>query len=76
MTLDAETGIPVTTDQVFEGRELAVLLVPQKNLLLGETMYDRELLKSCEETVGREMLRFIPEFQPEFLPEFKPEFRR
>jgi len=61
MTMNAETGMPITSNEVNVGQEIAVLLVPKKNLLLGETMSDLELLKGCEEAVGREMIRYITE---------------
>ena len=61
MTMNAETGMPITSNEVSVGQEIAVLLVPKKNLLLGETMSDLELLKGCEEAVGREMIRYITE---------------
>ena len=55
MTLDAETGAPVTSANVRAGQELIILTTGEKHLNLAATMHDLGLLQEAETVVGREM---------------------
>lgn len=59
MTLNAETGEPVTTAMMKEGMEVYVIGVEKKNLRLSPTMYDPQLISAMEEIVGKEMVSFL-----------------
>lgn len=59
MTFDLNTGLPVTSAEIKEGMEIAVLLVDKKYIKLGSGMKDPELFKQCEEAVGKDMISHI-----------------
>lgn len=54
-TLDAATGRPISTAEIAVGQDIAVLLVPQANLLLGAGMRDPELFAVAEAAVGKDI---------------------
>lgn len=59
MTFDAFTGIPVTSAEITEGMEVAVLAVDRKYIKLGAGMKDSELFKQCEKAVEKEIISYI-----------------
>lgn len=59
MTLDAETGLPVTSAEAVQGQKIAVLLVPMSHIKLGAGMKDPELFKSCEDAVGKQIISYV-----------------
>ena len=59
MTLERETGMPVTSAELQEGLDVFVIRVPKEKLTLGAGMRDPQLMKGCEEAVGKEMLSYI-----------------
>lgn len=58
MTLDAQTGWPVTSAEVQEGMDIVVICAPKSSLLLGAGMRDPELFKQCEEAVGKSIISY------------------
>ncbi len=52
MTFDAATGVPLLSAQLREGLEIAVLVVPRSQLILGAGMRDPELMRDLEKTIG------------------------
>ncbi|AKU07804.1 MULTISPECIES: DUF917 domain-containing protein [Haloferax] len=52
-TLDAETGMPVSTAELAEGRSVAVVVAPAANLSLGAGMADPALFDPVEQAVGK-----------------------
>lgn len=58
-TLDVETGDPVVTAELADGRELVVVAVPKARLILGAGVRRPECLAPAEEAVGREMARWF-----------------
>jgi hypothetical protein len=58
-TFDLATGAPLTTAQARVGLEVAVVRVPRGKLILGAGMRYPALMRAVEETVGREVLRYI-----------------
>lgn len=58
MTLDGKTGLPVTSAEVVQGQEIAILLVPKENIKLGDGMKDPELFKGCGEAVGKDIISY------------------
>ncbi|MCJ7623732.1 MAG: DUF917 family protein [Anaerolineaceae bacterium] len=57
MTLDAHTGMPVTSAQILEGQQVALLLVPQQKLILGAGMFYPELYAQGEEALGMKLVK-------------------
>lgn len=53
MTLDKLTGMPLTTAEIKERQEVAVLYVPKSNLLLGTGALSTELLAIVEPIVRK-----------------------
>ena len=62
MTVDAVTGLPVTTAEITKGQNVVIVLVPARNIPLGAGMYCRELMEPVEEIVRRPILEY---FNPE-----------
>jgi len=56
VTLDVSTGFPVSSADVAEGQEVAVITVPQSKLLLGTGAKDKSLYASIEEVTGKKIL--------------------
>ncbi len=59
MTLDAATGLPVTTAEVRMGQEAILLRVPASRLILGEGMRDLDLLAAIEPIVDKPILPYV-----------------
>jgi len=59
ITLDAKTGLPVTSAQLFDGLDAIVLAAPAARLRLGAGVLVREHLAAIEKVVGRDILRFV-----------------
>lgn len=62
MTIDLESGLPVTSAELAEGRRVAVLTAPAESLILGEGLRIAENFYPLEEAVGRELLPYIHYF--------------
>lgn len=59
MTLDAESGIPVTSAEVHERQKVIVVAALTSNLILGEGMRCKELFEPIEKAVGKEIISFL-----------------
>ncbi|MEW6522771.1 MAG: DUF917 family protein [Bacillota bacterium] len=59
MTLDARTGLPITTAEVRQGQLLAVLWAHRKNLILGAGMRDAALFAPAEAAVGKKLVEHV-----------------
>lgn len=59
MTLDAQTGWPVTSAEVREGMDTVVICAPKSSIRLGAGMKDPALFQQCEEAVGKEIISYI-----------------
>lgn len=59
MTLDARTGLPVSSAEVRPGQELGVLWAHRRNLILGAGMRDPALLAAAEAAVGRQLVAYV-----------------
>lgn len=59
MTLDAGTGVPVTTAELRRDMRVVVLAAPSGNLLLGAGMRCRELFEPVEGIVGEPVLAYL-----------------
>jgi hypothetical protein len=58
MTFDSETASPLISAEIKENREIFVIAVPSNKLILGAGMRDLALLKTVEDAVGKEILRY------------------
>lgn len=59
MTIDAVSGVPVTTAMLEKGMEVYVITTDKKNLKLSPTMYDPDLLRTVEEVVKKDIVKYI-----------------
>lgn len=59
MTLDAQTGWPVTSAEVREGMDIVVICAPKSSLRLGAGMRDPALFRQCEEAVGKTIISHV-----------------
>lgn len=55
-TLDLSTGLPVSSAEIGEGREVAVVAVPQEKLLLGAGCRDKSLYTQIEQVTSKKIL--------------------
>ncbi len=58
-TFDLSTGMALSSALIAPGREVAVVSVPRQKLILGAGVRDPELLRPVEETVGKEVLKYV-----------------
>jgi len=58
-TMDTETGCPVTSAEIREGQQIAVMMVSQANLNLGGGMRDRGVFRDIERIVGKEIVKYV-----------------
>ncbi|MGI6129228.1 MAG: DUF917 domain-containing protein [bacterium] len=59
MTFDKSTGIPVSSADIREQQEVAIINVPRANLLLGAGMFSPELFVSAEEVTGKTIIEYL-----------------
>lgn len=57
-TLDVFTGNPVSSAEVRESSEVAVVVVPKESLMLGAGVKDKSLYYGIEEATGKEIIRY------------------
>lgn len=60
-TLDAGSGLPLTTAQLADGHEVILISAPLDRLILGSGVRKRANLARIEQVVGRDIIRFLPE---------------
>lgn len=58
-TLDLLTGLPVTSAEIRTEQEVAVMVVPRGNLILGAGMRDRSLYADVERITGKELVKYV-----------------
>lgn len=58
MTIDANTGMPVTSAEIKEGQRVALIATESKNLKLGAGMRAPELFEACEKAVGKSIIKY------------------
>jgi hypothetical protein len=56
VTMDAQSAMPVTSAEIRGGKNVVVICVKKEKLKLGGGMKDHELLRACEEAVGKKMV--------------------
>lgn len=59
MTIDAQTGEPVTTAMMDEGMDVYVIAADKEKLKLSPTMFAPELLKATEDVIQKELIKYL-----------------
>ncbi len=59
MTLDKSSGRPMSSADIREQQEVALLHVPRTNLLLGAGMFSADLLAAAEPIVNKELVKYL-----------------
>ena len=57
--LDQNNGLPICSAALKEGMEVILVNIPREKLLLSSTMFDKELLRSCEGIIGKPMIPYL-----------------
>lgn len=57
--LDAETGLPIISAELETGREVILVNVDKKRLILGSSMYNMDLLSQVEEVLDKELVKYF-----------------
>lgn len=59
MTFDKNTGEPITTSEIYEGKNIVIIATKKENIKLGESMRDYKLLEEIEPIVNKKILEYI-----------------
>lgn len=57
-TINLKNGLPLTSAEVREGQNIAVLYVPKQNLRLGAGVRDSEIFKPIEEATNKQIIKY------------------
>lgn len=57
-TLDARTGVPVTSAEIGEGMDVVLVKVPKSKIKLGGGMFQRSLFAEAEKVTGKELIKY------------------
>lgn len=63
MTMNLMTGRPVTSAEIEENMEVAVIATKSENLILGAGMFDPDLLEDVEKVIGRKMVPYVFKYE-------------
>lgn len=55
MTFDSNTGMPLTSAMMKDDIDVIVFTASMSNLKLSKTMFDKELIASCESVIGKNL---------------------
>ena len=58
VTMDLRSGMPVSSAEITEGQEVAVVVVPRQRLILGAGVKDPSLYRDVERAVGKDLVSF------------------
>ena len=59
VTINLDTGLPLTSAEVKKGQNVAILYIQKENLRLGSGMKDNALHKEIEKITGKEILKYL-----------------
>jgi len=59
VTLDQNSGLPLSSAELVVGQEIAVVTVPRDRLILGAGMKDGALFKAAEQAIGKDIITFL-----------------
>ncbi|MEL7650155.1 MAG: DUF917 family protein [Sedimentibacter sp.] len=57
-TLDAKTGVPVTSAEIGEDMDVVLVKVPRSNIKLGGGMFQKSLFEEAEKVTGKELIKY------------------
>ncbi|WP_326974818.1 S-methyl thiohydantoin desulfurase domain-containing protein [Caproicibacter sp. BJN0012] len=60
-TLDALTGLPLSSAEIQDGRNVVLLKIPRNRLILGMGMHRENLFREAEKVLGKEMISYQKE---------------
>ncbi|MGE5484836.1 MAG: DUF917 domain-containing protein [Ignavibacteriales bacterium] len=58
VTMDASTGLPLSSAEVEVGRKVTVVVVPKRALILGAGVRDRSLYHAIEQVTGKHVVKY------------------
>ncbi len=58
VTLDASTGLAISSAEISDGSSVLILKIPASRLILGAGMHQRELFQEAENILKRELIRY------------------
>jgi uncharacterized protein len=58
VTLDASTGLAISSAEISNGRCVYILKIPASHLILGDGMRQKELFQEAEKILKRELIRY------------------
>jgi len=59
MTMDAETGSPISSAELNKDQRVSVIVAPKENLILGTGMQDRQVFRDVERVIGKEIVQYV-----------------
>ncbi|MEM3397836.1 MAG: DUF917 family protein [Nitrososphaerota archaeon] len=59
VTLDCNSGLPVSSAEIHINHEVLILMVPKEKIRLGEGVKDIKILQEVEEIINKEIIKFI-----------------
>lgn len=57
-TLDASTGLALSSAEIGEGMQVLILRIPKDRLILGAGMYQKQLLREVEEILKKDLISY------------------
>ncbi len=58
VTLDSDTGMPVTSAEIGTGQDIILLKVPKNKIKLGGGMFEKNLFVEAEKVTGKEIIKY------------------
>ena len=59
MTMDAETGSPISSANLKKDQQVSVIVAPKENLILGAGMQDQHVFRDVEKVIEKEIVRYV-----------------
>lgn len=59
ITIDAESGLPLTSAQLKNGQTVLLATAPKQSLILGAGMHDRALFAAAEQALGISLIPYV-----------------
>ncbi|MFV0497447.1 MAG: DUF917 family protein [Candidatus Fimivivens sp.] len=57
-TLDATTGLPISSAEIGDGMPVIILKIPSSRLILGAGMHQKSLFEEAEHVLNRELIKY------------------
>ncbi len=59
ITIDAQSGLPLTSAELENGQSILLLTAPRQSLILGAGMHDRTLFAAAEQALGISLIPYV-----------------